>query len=603
MSPSKPRSSHLVAVSPSAVELLPSNWHQLDLNARVSALVDHDRVAEIVPILPADELFHLVRATGFDTSLTLLEHVSADQWKAFIDIDGWNAGEVSLDRFERWMQAAEAAGSEVPEELLASVDDEYLVLLLQQGCTIHENDLDPDFVPDDRDLFQSPDGQFWIEMPADHPDIAFMRRSLHQIFSRGIERGRRLLRAARWEIPSALTAEATQFREARLADLGYPSWDDAMERMRTRVELSDLQAMLAEDGEQPMLQRVRPDELAPSALAPWSPVRSTPLLQRALGQVDDPESRDAIAEGFAGLAHAFTVAHQLDIGEWDDHMLALERVYGLVNLGLHRLAEAEMGQAELSAEWPSSAWLRRALTRIHLTWLFRAGQTAVTDLAARARRLRSRVGGPDALGLFGEPTLSTIQVLSYRIPSAFGALDQDGAPVPEAFRDPAQLRDTEAVLERGEAIVEYFEDHIGFDPKAWAKTEFASIDEDSRQFIRFDSLFLTSLAHRLADGAFSIVPLTSDQLARAVELLLEPNPSEETGRRELRPNVSAMLQLQASRAAAAENPSVARHAKHVGAFVREALARLVDELGGLPAGQAPDPRYLAGLVLVENASD
>ena len=164
-----------------------------------------------------------------DSSLELFAHVEPDQWQGLMDLSCWRSGGIDANRFSGWLQATTTASPEVATRLLKSVDEEFLVSILQSIATIEEKDLDKDFVPDNLEILPSPDGEFFILLPQGHPMAPYVIQSLRMIFAENLLRGRRLLRACRTEINSQVTEQAFKFREARMADLGFLERDAAVE--------------------------------------------------------------------------------------------------------------------------------------------------------------------------------------------------------------------------------------------------------------------------------------------------------------------------------------------------------------------------------------
>ena len=111
---------------------------------------------QLIQTTPADKLHLLIHDIGVDSGLELFAHVEPDQWQGLMDLSCWRSGGIDTNRFSGWLQATTTASPEVAARLLKSVDEEFLVSILQSIATIEEKDLDKDFRPGQSGDFTQP---------------------------------------------------------------------------------------------------------------------------------------------------------------------------------------------------------------------------------------------------------------------------------------------------------------------------------------------------------------------------------------------------------------------------------------------------------------
>ena len=147
---------------------------------------------QLIQTTPADKLHLLIHDIGVDSSLELFAHVEPDQWQG---ADGPELLALRGNRRKPILGLASGddySQSRVATRLLKSVDEEFLVSILQSIATIEEKDLDKDFVPDNLEILPSPDGEFFVLLPQGHPMAPYVIQSLRMIFAESLLRGRHL---------------------------------------------------------------------------------------------------------------------------------------------------------------------------------------------------------------------------------------------------------------------------------------------------------------------------------------------------------------------------------------------------------------------------
>src|SRR5690606_24773744 len=164
---------------------------------------------------------------------------------------------------------------------------------------------------------RTPEGRFLIVFPPEGPDYAVAKRLIDELYADDPFMAGRFLYAIRWELESELTETALRWRNARLADLGFPSLEEALS-LYARVD--------------------RKAPLPPPAGAPatrpgffLAALERGTLLDRALGLVPDA-ARDTLQLQLVAILNAALVADRIDVADVDavrDHAGAVRDTIAL----------------------------------------------------------------------------------------------------------------------------------------------------------------------------------------------------------------------------------------------------------------------------------
>jgi hypothetical protein len=308
----------------------------------------------VVPALPEAELCFTVKAIGLHDAGWVLSYATEDQLVTCLDLDAWR--DMAPDRAAAgaWLRAVADGGEEALLRLVRAADDEVLVLMLASRIEVFlkpagDDDWEPP--PGARSL----DGQFFFRARSEGDDLAEIEALLGALFQSEYWTYFRLLQAVIWELETETEEWALRWRSARLEDLGFPTWEEAM-RIYGRLRAEEL-ADLPEDE--------RFHQVSEWPLPVWMPQLPAagsegPSLLRAMAALGEEERR-AHLFAFLSLANQVAVADRLPLGDAETLPLAIDKATRLASLGLDHLAAAH----ELS---PVDVLRRVALVR-----LFRVG--------------------------------------------------------------------------------------------------------------------------------------------------------------------------------------------------------------------------------------
>jgi hypothetical protein len=288
-----------------------------------------------------------------------------------------------------------------------------------------EQDPDPEFGSDR--FLRTPEGKFVVEFLVDGTEYVAIRGIVDDLYAEDPFMASRLLSAIRWDMPSELEESALRWRAGRLADLGYPSMDEALSWF-ARPPRTQAHAAGAPS---------RPPGFFLATLA-----RGT-LLDRAVAALGD-EDREGVEAQIVAAANAVLVADAVDPGDLELVREAFEAARALLELGLEKLAGGDAARAaEVLAETP----VKR---------VFQEGFGRVLELRWRAEKIVARAGGVER---FPSPLQEMLRALAARRPRYFPGLEAPreewGTPVaaayePRAFRSSEELARTAAALDEAE---------------------------------------------------------------------------------------------------------------------------------------------------------
>ncbi|HWV39089.1 MAG TPA: DUF6178 family protein [Vulgatibacter sp.] len=458
---------------------------------RLDVILDSRDPERLVRELPAEDLFLAIHDVGLADAAPLVRLATPEQFRTFVDLDAWKADELDTRQVLLWLRLARGDDDQAYRAKLSALDVEVLELLIRSIVRIH--DLEEDGEPGDEvegTVERTPEGRFMLVYPSAGAEYAAARRLIDDLYAEDPFRAARLLYAVRWELPSELTETGLRWRNARLADLGFPSLEEALS-LYAKV---DLHAPLPPPG--------APPEEPPGFFL--AALESSSLFDRAAGLLAD-EKRDELQLHLVGLVNAAMVADRVDPADVDGVREHARMVRDTLSLGLAHLAgdDAAAASAHLAAT---------ALKRI-----FQIGFTRTLELQWRAQRLVHtlplRLPGADGF-LPEPPDGEALAAVLRRRPRCFGGPEGQAEVWP--FATLADLARTSAALDRVEALGKRLAE-LGLEPARAAAMVTRAWGDAGLTRVRFGELLLTAAARSAAGlpPAFGAEALPAASLATA----------------------------------------------------------------------------------------
>jgi hypothetical protein len=385
---------------------------------RVDLLLADPQAAAIVPRIPTEELYYLVRGIGLEDATDLVRLAAPEQVQGCLDLDLWERDRLSMPRVFAWLDALAELSPSGLARAIRALDEELIALVIGREARVYDRGVgeapehESPFV-----VYRTPDAAFAVEFRTTTATAArTIERFLARVYDADPDLARVILIDAKWGTTAELEDESFRWRTARLADLGFPSYDEALGVYR----------------------RIDPAQVAPAMPPPTAPappeVAALPvpfadafggdtLLDRALADIDDPIVLARVSAALVALLNRVLVADRVDPADVDRVREVTARARDTLSLFLDRSTGGDVAAA--------TALLERA----PLVDVFRGGATLVADLVARARAL-------DRAGVI-EPNLDPLLEPRALFPRA---LDPEPTAGERPFRTVADLAAVDAYL-------------------------------------------------------------------------------------------------------------------------------------------------------------
>jgi hypothetical protein len=290
---------------------------------------------EVIPKIPEAELCFTVKAIGIEDSAWILQCATPEQVVACVDLDAWQGNSPDRATLDRWLDSLAHSGDESYLRGIQALDPELVVLFLKHRVQCIQK-------PDDDDDWQVPDGsqtiddQFFIIALRESDDLEAVLAMLHSLFVADYWTYFRMMQGVIHELDTANEEWALRWRTGRLEDLGFPTWDRAIQiyrfiRPEDRAQIPETEEVL---------------EAGEWHLPVWMPRLPASrdhahLLFRAFAELD-PSERQGAFYSFIALANRIAVADHMELSDAESTPQTLEKAAEFASAGLEFIA-AENG--------------------------------------------------------------------------------------------------------------------------------------------------------------------------------------------------------------------------------------------------------------------
>lgn len=333
---------------------------------RIAAIELSSQAAALVAALPEQAWWMTLRDVDRDGMLLLLEHAAPAQIQFGLDVECWRGDQWQFDKLAEWLAMLAISGEARVISFFEESDMELLGLLLKHTLTIYHRQSDEDIasaIPWPRE--ESPftlDGVYYFQVA--QVDLDQVLRPMLECYAKhDHEKFLNLIDNILVQQVSELENLAYDWRGRRLAEHGFPAWDEAVAiYRRLRAEEFDklprrtkISTVMADDDA----------TLTPSTTGLILAASTEDLLiARAIAALDDTELRDACVHELLRIANRVLIADKHDIAP-DALQNALQKTVRFANLGLEIASGGGL---------PKSVHL---LTHHWLTHLFQLGFSRV----------------------------------------------------------------------------------------------------------------------------------------------------------------------------------------------------------------------------------
>lgn len=356
------------------------------------------------------ELYWLFKETGAPDSMELLGLASPEQCVFILDMELWGGWTLSEDKAVEYLGYIMTGSEEHFLELLPSLDFNLLSLLLGRELVVAGGigDIDSDEVRQ-TDWDHTFDDVFLIKFknPKHADTIGFFLELICRLDNPLYAA---LMESVSGEVDIESEEECYHIKSGRLADLGFPPHDEALE-IYSRIN----PATFTPGRNKELLQTVE------STTLPETFLTGQTFLERVVLRADSELFRMELNY----LINTALVADEAHLAGMEQMGAVVERVYGYLNIALEYLCEGDETKGV------------EIITGEHLKRLFQLGFSLVLDLKYRADKL-------------SEPDYATNKALSglkTSRPRYYRGLDPDGIDGYREFREMQDVKNMSAFLE------------------------------------------------------------------------------------------------------------------------------------------------------------
>ncbi len=570
---------------------MPRGFAWLSGAEKLDLLLDLTDPKGTVQALACEEFVFLIKDIGLVDAGPLMSLASPRQLQATIDMDGWRGDSIDRLNMAHWMAVALTAGVEVVDRFVASVSDEIWTLLLARSLQVFETAEEAEDNADpDGEIFSTPGMDLVLAALPDDPLLPAIRATIEALYRGSVERGRRVVRAIRWELPAQLEEETYGHRNLRIADYGFMSSSAAREFYayvdpdKEKVRLFDTIHGEKEGGAsaRPFVAAAEPPRTGLALVG----YQEEGLLGRALQACPD-NHQARLHHALVRLAYRAQSARATGLAEFDELSVWSRHALTTCDMGLGYLSDGQLEVATMLLQV-------EPLDRI-----FQVGHALVVRLHHRARATRRLLGGAAGVELLEVEDAALLKGLLRPLPER-GVPRSEAEPMERQdqptvlFRPFETLSELRATSDRLSAVSAVARLLTGLSEDALAVTRdrlAAEMSEHQRTDLRLTSMLATAIAWTVLEGAPQLEALSVEQgqlfLQRAFE-------STSTGRR-----IAGPLRKALSRSLLAAPEIEESEIADLEEFVQRTLDRLDQELGGLDPSASFDARFVGAAVVLK----
>lgn len=532
---------------------------------RIHTLFLSEHTQELVRRLPELEVFLTVKEVGERDAMDLILLTTPDQFQYLLDLDFWKKDQLDPEKVLHWMEILIESGEEKVIQFIRSADPEFIALLLKKFLhvmTLEEESLEGrERIP----LFTL-DQYYYVGFKGKGAREVFQPflRILYRIDEEGY---RRLMEAMIRELESDLEETGYRLRNSRLADYGFPDFEEALEIYRF-VNPDSLTV-----GESPLLA-VQEETPQGSPTFTLTFQREGPFLSSLLSKINDPSVQNRLSVEMTALCNKAIVAEPLDQFEMDGMKRVTQKVFHTLNLGLQYLSKEDEEKA------------LRILRSVPVQRIFQSGVGATLLLRREAEELLKGSwfgGNRENLSFLDPPYRDQFEGILRRRPVFY----RDGFI--EDFKDLEDLKEIDRSIEIIRAAAETTGERLHLHPDALKGMDLKNCHPEEWKEITFSTIFLTSFVNQILYGIFRFEAIGRAQLKDLFLRIFERNVQGK--------GVMKMEIRSGAREWVDSIETDGQKAQHLMAFWDFCFDLLEENYGRIPPGEEIDPRFVKGLLV------
>lgn len=459
---------------------------------RIEKILASPNPAALVAKLPEIEIFLTIKEVGEQDAVDLITLTTPEQLTYLLDLDLWDKDQIAPERFVFWLEILEQCGEEKLRQFFRTTDLEFLVSsfrkLLRVLTPAH---FEEPLEEEKKSPYFTLDQIHFIDF-LDDKKAPLLIRLLHFLYASMRDIYQVLMEQILWSIPAEEEELALRWRNGRLADQGFPSFDEALE-IYSYIPPERIKKMSSFVLPEPDKSFYPPTYLEAASKGTFFSI----TLQE---EVPD-KVRDRVKWELMGLINRVLIADGAHLGD-------IEALYNSARKALQIL---DLGLRYLSQENPIEA--RSILKKIPVTRIFQVGFSLTLDLKKKAQLIVHKgwlADLPRKEETLDSPLKETIKGLLQKRPMFFN----EAKGIFTLFADLSEIRLTAERLEKISFLGRIIHDLFGIPASAIAEVEKISYFFPDPPL---STICLTYFAHSLLYGRKKLAPLSQAELQKIYE--------------------------------------------------------------------------------------
>jgi hypothetical protein len=390
----------------------------------IKRLLEGQYPQELIRRLSNQDFLWLIKKVGEDDSHSLLAMATDAQWQYVLDLELWEKDRFQIDRTREWLKRFFKADSRRLAQWLFT-EGQYLAYSffyrILEVISIDPDQYEEQEIPED---YFSLDGTYYIQVK-DEEYLSIVKDILQEMLDTDSERYFWFLLSLGGIIPAETEEEMYRLRNARIAEEGFLSFDEAV----GAYDPLDPSLLKYVSSQSTFEINVSKEKEGKSPFMPLFHAGEKNLLGEVLGRQTDPLFLDRLRLEFAGLCNQIYIADGHTSFEVESLANTCRKTAGYINIALEERTGGDPAAAE------------KLMKSNSLLSIFRAGINLAMQLKWEADRV-VRKSWFITLGLmisfWGDPWGKTVEGLRKRRPLLYAGIEAK-----EPYRDFERISDLE----------------------------------------------------------------------------------------------------------------------------------------------------------------
>ena len=303
-------------------------------------ITEDEQAQSLIPQLPSEDFFWLVKKVGDQDCLPLLRMASEEQWQYLLDLEMWQKDRLDLERTSEWIKRLQEADPKRHTHWLFAEGQSLAYYYLFQTIEVVIAYSREEIV-DLPEGFFSIDGIFHVRS-IDPEQRETVENLLRSMASESYDRYQALMMGLVGVLPAELEEKMLRMRNVRIAEHGFLPFEEAISVYAPlapdtlRTDLTNHSKMIPTDE----------DTLALAPVSALDHAGTQSMLTEVIAGMSDPIFLDRLRMQFAGLCNQILSADNLLVQDLDVLIKTCRRAAGYLNLALERLCGEDLARAQ-----------------------------------------------------------------------------------------------------------------------------------------------------------------------------------------------------------------------------------------------------------------